>query len=221
VFRLKRPVDQRLQFVISALFAGQINSGINAAWVLCYLADNPQWMARAREEVAAVARKYNPHSESSLVDQLSNIPVEAWEMEFTFLDCCLKDSIRLQSLGTAFRKNIGGENIRIGDEIIPPGTFIVSFGLLYSSNGISSIQSAPTNSSFYFLDISSRDDPSESCYLSQPRAVGSFTLLPRARRGQESAIWVCGLGRRKASVPRHEVCQTRDEHHHCALSGHV
>jgi hypothetical protein len=107
-------------------------------------------MARAREEVAAVARKYNPHSESSLVDQLSNIPVEAWEMEFTFLDCCLKDSIRLQSLGTAFRKNIGGENIRIGDEIIPPGTFIVSFGLLYSSNGMSSIQSAPTNS-FLFL----------------------------------------------------------------------
>src|ERR1700722_5503337 len=112
---------------MGALLAGQINSGINAAGVLCYLADNPKWMARAREEVAAVARKYNLHSKSSLVDQLANIPIEAWEMEFTFLDCCLRDSIRLQSLGAAFRQNTGCENIQIGDEVIPPGGFSVSF----------------------------------------------------------------------------------------------
>ena len=115
-----------LQFVIAALFAGQLNSGINAAWVLCYLADNPKWMARAREEVAAVAQTHNPESRSSLMDQLANIPVEAWETEFKFLDCCLKDSIRLQLLGSAFRKNISGEDVRIGDEIVPPGAFLVS-----------------------------------------------------------------------------------------------
>jgi hypothetical protein len=86
-------------------------------------------MVRAREEVAAVARKYNQHSKSSLVDQLANIPIEAWEMEFTFLDCCLKDSIRLQLLGAAFRQNTGRENVQIGDEIIPPGAFVVSFKL--------------------------------------------------------------------------------------------
>jgi len=98
-------------------------------------------MARAREEVAAVARKYNPHSKSSLVDQLANIPIEAWETEFTFLDCCLKDSIRLQALGAAFRRNIGDEDIQIGDEVIPPGAVVVSFKKLpYPSNGISSIR---------------------------------------------------------------------------------
>jgi hypothetical protein len=83
-------------------------------------------MARAREEVAAVAQKYNPESKSSLAHQLANIPVEAWETGFKFLDCCLKDSIRLQLLGTAFRQNISGEDIRIGDEIVPPGAFLVS-----------------------------------------------------------------------------------------------
>jgi cytochrome P450 len=118
--------DRGLQFVIGALFAGQLNSGINAAWVLSYLADNPQWMARAREEVVAVSRKHNPDSKSSLVDQLANVPVEAWETEFKFLDCCLKDSIRLQLLGTAFRQNISEEDIQIGDEIVPPGAFLVS-----------------------------------------------------------------------------------------------
>jgi cytochrome P450 len=118
--------DSGSQFVIGALFAGQLNSGINAAWVLSYLADNPQWMARAREEVAAVAQDHNPGSRSSLVDKLANVPVEAWETEFNFLDYCLKDSIRLQLLGTAFRQNITGEDLQIGDEIVPPGAFMVS-----------------------------------------------------------------------------------------------
>jgi hypothetical protein len=83
-------------------------------------------MASAREEVAAVAQKHNPNSKSSLIDQLANIPVEGWETEFKFLDSCLKDSIRLQALGTAFRQNISGEDVRFGDEIVPPGAFLVS-----------------------------------------------------------------------------------------------
>ena len=124
-------VDQGLQFIIGALFAGLLNSGINAAWILCYLAVNPEWMAKAREEVTDVARKHNPESRSLLIDQLANIPVEAWETEFKFLDCCLKDSIRLQLLGTAFRQNISGKDVWIGNEIVPPGTFVVS-GQVYS-----------------------------------------------------------------------------------------
>jgi hypothetical protein len=89
-------------------------------------------MASAREEVAVVAQKHNPDSKYSLIDQLANIPVEGWETEFKFLDCCLKDSIRLQLLGTAFRQNTSGEEVRIGDEVIPPGTFLVS--ILFSSS---------------------------------------------------------------------------------------
>lgn len=83
-------------------------------------------MAKAREEISDVAQKHNPTSRSLLIDQLANIPVEAWETEFQFLDCCLKDSIRLQLLGTAFRQNISGEDVRIGDEIVSPGAFLVS-----------------------------------------------------------------------------------------------
>jgi hypothetical protein len=83
-------------------------------------------MAKARGEVSDVAQKHNPESRSLLIDQLANIPVEAWETEFKFLDCCLKDSIRLQLLGTAFRRNIGDKDMQIGDEVVPPGAFLVS-----------------------------------------------------------------------------------------------
>jgi hypothetical protein len=83
-------------------------------------------MARAREEVAAVAQRHNAGSKASLTDQLANIPAESWEAEFKFLDCCVKDSIRLQLLGTAFRQNVSGQDVQIGDEIVPPGAFVVS-----------------------------------------------------------------------------------------------
>ncbi len=89
-------------------------------------AQNPKWMAKAREEVTAVAEKHNPQSSSSLVDQLATLPLDVWETEFPFLDCCLKDGIRLQLLGVAFRKNVSDDSIHIGNEIVPPGTFMVS-----------------------------------------------------------------------------------------------
>ncbi|KAK4935969.1 hypothetical protein LTR28_010256, partial [Elasticomyces elasticus] len=42
-----------ITFVLGALFAGQLNSGINAAWVLVYLATSSEWLSRVRAEVEA------------------------------------------------------------------------------------------------------------------------------------------------------------------------
>lgn len=94
-----------------------MNSGVNAAWVLVYLADNPKWLKEARKEVSDVAAKYSIDKNAPLIDQLSALSVE-WENEFQFLDMCLKDSIRLQLLGTAFRKIISGGDVQVGKEVI-------------------------------------------------------------------------------------------------------
>lgn len=113
-----------MRFVIGSLFAGQLNSGINAAWILCYLANKPYWMDRVREEVRTVADKYAPEDSLSLKEKLMRIPIEAWEGEFPIIDICLKDSIRLQTLGTAFRKNVSGQDIQLASgEIIPNGAY--------------------------------------------------------------------------------------------------
>ena len=124
--RTTRTIDWFLQFIVGALFAGQLNSGINAAWVVCYLALNPEWMTKVREEVATVANRYNPKSTAPLIDQLSNVPVEAWETEFESSDLCLRESIRLQLLGTAFRRNTSGKDVALGDQVIPNGACVVS-----------------------------------------------------------------------------------------------
>ncbi|KAF2464350.1 cytochrome P450 6A1 [Lindgomyces ingoldianus] len=115
-----------IEFVVGSLFAGLLNSGINAAWVLCYLATSPEWLVKAREEVQAVAVKYATNPKAPLRHQLDDVPLEAWETEFPIVDLCLRDSIRLNLLGTAFRKNISGKAIPTGNghEVIPPNTFV-------------------------------------------------------------------------------------------------
>ena len=55
------------------------------------------------------------------------VPIEAWESEFPVLDICLKDSIRLQMSGAAFRQNISGRSIPLnasGTEVIPAEAYV-------------------------------------------------------------------------------------------------
>lgn len=115
-----------IQFMVGALFAGLLNSGINAGYVLCFLATSPEWLAKAREEVRATAAKYATNPNASLRDQLDDIPLEAWEAEFPVIDTCLRESIRLNTLGTGFRRNTTGKPIPTGNgnEVIPNGAFV-------------------------------------------------------------------------------------------------
>ena len=115
-----------IEFIIGALFAGLLNSGINAAWVLCYLATSPEWRAKVRDEICAVAAKHARDPSAPLRHQLDDVPLEAWEADFPMVDLCLKDSIRLNLLGTAFRKNISGHPIPTGKgmEVIPPNAVV-------------------------------------------------------------------------------------------------
>ncbi|KAK1070750.1 hypothetical protein LTR12_013769 [Friedmanniomyces endolithicus] len=120
-------VTSIVTFVVGALFAGQLNSGINAAYVLMYLANNSYWLPRVREEVISVADRYCPDDSMALKDRLMRVPIEAWENEFPLVDMCLKDSIRLQMSGTAFRKNVTDHEIPInksGTEVVPSGAYV-------------------------------------------------------------------------------------------------
>jgi len=116
-----------ISFVLGSLFAGQINSGVNTAYILCYLATSDEWMTRIREEVDTIADKYHSDKSVPLKDRLMSVPLEAWDFEFPLIDLCLREVIRLQLSGTAFRKNNGPE-IPInasGSEVIPNNTFVL------------------------------------------------------------------------------------------------
>lgn len=120
-----------LRFVVGILFAGQLNSGINAATTLCYMAANPRWIAQIRNEIWATVEKYTPGDKGSLPDRLAKVPLEGWENDFPTVELCLRESIRLQLPGTTFRRNVSEKEIRISDkEVIPPGAFVVRLSIL-------------------------------------------------------------------------------------------
>ncbi|KAI0593285.1 cytochrome P450 6A1 [Biscogniauxia sp. FL1348] len=128
---LQNLIDQGLgikdivAFVIGALYAGQLNSGINAAWLHLYLAQSPEWLARVRGEIDGVVARHRRSAAQSAADVLDTLPIDAWETEFPLIDLCLRESIRLSMPGAAFRKNISGHDIPIGStgEVIPNGAF--------------------------------------------------------------------------------------------------
>jgi len=118
-------ITDMITFVLGALFAGQLNTGINAAWILCYLASEKQWLERVRAEVNAVADRHVPDKSVPLKDRLMELPIEVWDNEFPLIDACMKDSIRLQMPGTAFRQNLSGADIVLNKngEILPKDAY--------------------------------------------------------------------------------------------------
>jgi cytochrome P450 len=110
--------------VIGSLFAGQLNSGINAAWILIYLAMNPEWKEKVLQQVIETASKHCSDPNAPLIDQLVSLPIDVWESGFPLIDLCLRDSIRLQLVGSAFRRNTSGHDVKIGDAIIPSGYYV-------------------------------------------------------------------------------------------------
>ncbi|KAI0484356.1 cytochrome P450 6A1 [Xylariaceae sp. FL0804] len=112
-------------FQISSLYAGQLNSGINAAHLQCFLAASPEWLTRVRAEVDGAIERHRAGPEQSRADVLGTLTMEHWEAEFPLVDLCLRESIRLVMPGAAFRKNTTGRDLPIGatGEVIPAGAF--------------------------------------------------------------------------------------------------
>ncbi|KAI0107076.1 cytochrome P450 6A1 [Nemania sp. FL0031] len=114
-------------FEIGALFAGQLNSGINAGYLQLFLTQNPEWMARLREEVDGVVARHRTSPAQSRADVLGTLTIEEWEGEFPLIDLALRETIRFCLPGATFRKNMSGRDIPIGEsgEVIPDGAFAI------------------------------------------------------------------------------------------------
>ena len=121
--------------IVAALFSGQVNSGFNAGWTLVYLAANPSWRTRALSEIRFAADQYDPNPLNPLADKLARIPLQTWETRFPVLDACLRETIRMQTIGVVCRKNTSGHAIPLcssktnpktstnAPEILPPGAY--------------------------------------------------------------------------------------------------
>uniref|UniRef100_L2FKI6 sterol 22-desaturase n=1 Tax=Colletotrichum fructicola (strain Nara gc5) TaxID=1213859 RepID=L2FKI6_COLFN len=118
---------EMVAFIVGALFAGLINSGINAAYLLCFLGANEEWYGRVQAEVDSVIAKHRRSEEETPEEVFARFEVEDWEAEFPMVDLGLKETIRHTITGCGFRYNGTGKDIPIGDsgEVVPADAFAV------------------------------------------------------------------------------------------------
>ncbi|WQF80831.1 Putative cytochrome P450 [Colletotrichum destructivum] len=117
------------EFIAGGLFAGQLNTGVNAAWLLIYLATNEKWYKEIRKEVESALLRHGADEAGgakSALETLSRFSLEDWTGEFPMIDLCLKETIRFQLPGTFCRKNTSGKHLPISgsDEIIPKDAYV-------------------------------------------------------------------------------------------------
>jgi cytochrome P450 len=83
-----------------------------------------------RGEVDAAVARHRASPSQTPGDVLASLSVDDWEADFPLVDLCLRESIRFQLVGTAFRKNVSGRDVPIGatGEVVPRGAFAI-YGL--------------------------------------------------------------------------------------------
>ncbi|KAJ7081264.1 cytochrome P450 [Mycena epipterygia] len=111
-------------FVLRTIFAGVINTGINASWALLYISMDAEWKAKATAEICALLGKYSASNTDALHTRLASIPLAAWEDELPALDAVIRETLRLVMGGVALRRNIVPGELAVGAETLAPGEFL-------------------------------------------------------------------------------------------------
>ena len=116
------------------LFAGVVNTGVNAAWLIAYLSTHRLWKEKIAGEVRKLLEKHSPTHEMtssspdilvSLSERLSKIPAAIWEEEMPIMDACTKETIRLTMNLVFLRQNFSRSAVDVGGYKVGPGEFVV------------------------------------------------------------------------------------------------
>ena len=117
--------DFIITYGISMLFIAGANAGVLSGAMLNIVAHHSNWQDKIYLEIKAVANAHSKNKNAPLVDQLDEIPLDAWESSFPSIDLCYKEAIRMWVAFPMGRFNDTGSPIPIPgtDEVIPAGSF--------------------------------------------------------------------------------------------------
>ena len=117
--------DFIITYGIGMLFIAGANAGVLSGAMLNIVAHHSDWQDKIYGEIKAVANARSKNKNAALVDQLDEIPLDAWESSFPSIDLCCKEAIRMWVAFPVGRFNDTGSPIPIPgtDEVIPSGSF--------------------------------------------------------------------------------------------------
>lgn len=112
------------QFILGLLVAGARATGTTASWLITYLGDHDSKDEVIAEVEQLLANHVSPNVSYSLSQQLSSIPLEAWESETPVLDSLIRETLRIAQPHTAMRRNLGPD-VTIDGKTIPSGAYVL------------------------------------------------------------------------------------------------
>ncbi|KAF8218507.1 cytochrome P450 [Tricholoma matsutake] len=116
--------DDTVRFILSAIFAGVVNTGVSSCWTLLFLSLHKEWKQKVLNEIRTIIDQHaNTVSSDQLHKRLAIIPVSVWEEEMPTLDLVLRETLRLTMNGTMLRRNLI-EEISVANKKIRQGAFV-------------------------------------------------------------------------------------------------
>ncbi|KJA23083.1 hypothetical protein HYPSUDRAFT_201641 [Hypholoma sublateritium FD-334 SS-4] len=110
--------------IMNILFAGVINTGVNTGWALVHLGLKPEYKAKAISELKSLFEIHATNqSRGSLHDQLSSIPLAAWEMNTPVLEAIIRETLRL-TMTSAPNRRVMDTEFRLGNVVVNKGEFV-------------------------------------------------------------------------------------------------
>ena len=123
------PVAAICRVVMDSTVASAHNTAIMIPWLQVYLGTNKEWADKLRREAMQALDACSPNSEldenASPLKRFSHLTYQDWETRFPLHDLAWKETIRMQLIGTMFRRNTSGQTLHFGNTTIPNGAFVV------------------------------------------------------------------------------------------------
>jgi len=118
------PTPEIVGFVLRTIFAGVLNTGMNAAWALLYVNMDPEWKGKATAEIRGLLDKHCANRTDALHTRLAAIPFAAWEDELPVFDVVIRETLRLVMGGVVLRRNLLSGHLSVGEASLAPGDFL-------------------------------------------------------------------------------------------------
>ncbi|KAJ6561550.1 cytochrome P450 [Mycena vulgaris] len=119
--------DQEIiEFVLETIFAGVINTGVNACWILVYLGLNSEWKEKITTEIYALVDNYAPVTGpgDTIESRLARVPTSAWDDSMPMLDLAIREVLRIITASITLLRRNKLPDFKLGTERIQKNTFL-------------------------------------------------------------------------------------------------
>ncbi|KAJ6538899.1 cytochrome P450 [Mycena vulgaris] len=113
-----------VDFILSVIHAGYLNTGMTVGWNLLYVGMHPEWKDKLSAEFQAFISKHTDATTGDAIhERLASIPLSTWETELPVVEVVMRETLRMTIGLVTLRRNLGPV-VSVAGQPIPTGDFL-------------------------------------------------------------------------------------------------